>query len=70
VAIDEQDMDVPDADLRRGKSASQWMLMARSTDDLGSLARNPRWRVVHARQPRVVWTDDFSNPLAVLNWHR
>ena len=51
-----------------GKSASSWVLMARSADDLGPLARDLRWRSLTARPHPIVWTDDFSNPLSVMRW--
>lgn len=51
-----------------GKSASSWVLMARSASDLGPLADDPRWHRLTARARPTVWTDDFSNPLSVMRW--
>jgi SAM-dependent methyltransferase len=51
-----------------GKTASQWMVLARATADLGVMGRGPHWQPVHARRPGPVWRDDFANILAV--WKR
>jgi spermidine synthase len=45
--------------------ASEWVVMARSEEHLGTLANDSRWE----RMPgdtRHVWTDDYSNILSVL----
>ena len=48
-----------------GKSASDWVVMARESDDLGGLASDPRW-VVPVSATAPLWTDDFSNILSAL----
>ena len=50
-----------------GKFASVWVVMARSPDDLGPLAGDPRWQPL-ARDAGPVWTDDFSNVAGALRW--
>jgi len=42
--------------------------MARDEDVLGSLAQDPRWHRLKAREGRRVWTDDYSNLLGVFRW--
>ena len=42
--------------------------MAGANADLGSLARDPRWSRLEPRAQPVVWSDDFSNPLALIHW--
>jgi SAM-dependent methyltransferase len=47
-----------------GKSDSQWMVLARTDEDLGKMATNPYWEKV----PDVdgpIWRDDFANLLKV-----
>jgi hypothetical protein len=51
-----------------GKTASQWVLLARRKEDLGNLAQDPRWRPIERRPPLGVWTDDYSNVLSVFRW--
>jgi spermidine synthase len=46
---------------------SEWMVMARQPDDLGSLTSDPRWRTPSFPPSTPLWTDDFSNILSVLN---
>jgi spermidine synthase len=51
------------------QSSSQWLVMARSNDDFGSLASDGRWVRPHARSGLRVWTDDYSNVLsAIVSW--
>ncbi len=47
-------------DTAAGAFASRWVVMARTTDDLGGLAQNPGWRPLRGRGVRV-WTDNYSN---------
>ena len=51
-----------------GKATSRWAVMARSVDDLGPIAQDPRWQPVPARPDPKAWTDDFSNPLSLVRW--
>ncbi len=49
-----------------GGFSSEWMVMARSAADLGSLATDPRWQTPAIPPSTPLWTDDFSNILSVL----
>jgi len=49
-----------------GGFSSEWMVMARSAADLGSLATDPRWKTPTIPPSTPLWTDDFSNILSVL----
>jgi hypothetical protein len=69
VALTEDDLVVSDDALRGGKLPSRWVVMARCGDDLGPIARDPRWRALSTDKPLSVWTDDFSNLFALLRWH-
>ncbi len=67
---------------RATKSASHWVVLARSMDDLKPLTsmtrderaafspRNPdaMWRPLNAREGFRPWTDDYSNLLSVIEW--
>jgi hypothetical protein len=58
---------IPDDESTNGKSSSDWLVMARRREDLGALTADARWAPA-ATNPRVaLWTDDFSNILAVLS---
>lgn len=51
-----------------GKSASDWVLLTRKGNVLGPLGEDYRWTTV-AENPTIdVWSDNFSNVLAVLDW--
>ena len=45
-----------------------WVAMARRKEDLGPLARNPRWRRLASAGKRDPWTDDYSNVFSVIKW--
>ena len=53
-----------------GASASTWAVLARTPEGLGGLMREPGWTDAKLEpDPRVgVWTDDFHNLLAIVNW--
>ena len=57
-----------DENISIGKEASTWVVMARSREDLGSLATKPNWQVVPENARIKVWRDDYSNLLQVLRW--
>jgi hypothetical protein len=53
-----------------GASASTWAVLARTPEAFGDLMRDPGWTDAKLDpNPRVgVWTDDFHNLLAIVNW--
>ncbi len=50
----------------KAPSRPTWVLLARSDDDLGPLARDERWVRAEPAPDARPWTDDFSNVLSVL----
>ena len=51
-----------------GKSSSDWALLARRQEALGSLVNDSRWTPLKQDARVGVWTDDFSNVLRVFDW--
>jgi tetratricopeptide (TPR) repeat protein len=51
-----------------GEVPSDWVVMSRQKQDLRSLVADPRWSELKPRGGRL-WTDDYSNILAVVAWH-
>ena len=51
-----------------GKDPSHWVVLARSTEDYGSLATDSFARRLNGSHRDEVWTDDFSNILSVFKW--
>ena len=47
---------------------SEWALMARSREDLGRAGEDARWRACEPESSQDTWTDDYSNPLSVVDW--
>jgi hypothetical protein len=66
VAIDQ--FDRVSGEMVNGKSSSEWILMARHRDDLEPLVDDPRWRTPRLSSSTPLWTDDYTNLLAVLTW--
>jgi hypothetical protein len=50
------------------KVDSDWVVLARRTDDLGVLAHDARWTPLAAGDSARIWTDDFSNILSVMRF--
>ncbi len=50
-----------------GRFGSVWVVMARSPEDLGPLAGDPRWKPLVC-DTGPVWTDDYSNVAGALRW--
>lgn len=51
-----------------GKSSSDWALLARRKEALGTLVDDSRWTPLRQDARVGVWTDDFSNVLSVFDW--
>ena len=56
-----RDRDIAPEQAKAGKTPSDWVVMAAREEDLGSLAKDPRWKASMVRPDEQVWTDDFSN---------
>jgi len=68
ISLSGLDLKLSDADLLKKKSASDWVVMARTQADLRGLAQDQRWQTLPVRPGDALWTDDFSNILSVFNW--
>jgi SAM-dependent methyltransferase len=56
-------------DLKAGRYASVWMVMARKSEDLQVLSQDARWMPVSPVLGARVWSDDFSNVLSIIKLH-
>jgi spermidine synthase len=68
ISLSSSDLRLSDADLKKNKTPSNWVVMARTQADLKSLAWDQRWHALPVRPGEALWTDDFSNILSVINW--
>ena len=57
--------DNADADEYPGKAASDWVILARRSEDFGKLVEDKRWQPTKDDPVVGVWTDDYSNLLSV-----
>jgi SAM-dependent methyltransferase len=67
-ALTEEDLDIPQAELLRGRTPSQWVALAGSLEPLARLGAGTGWRPLVARQGVRAWTDDYSNLLRSIRW--
>jgi len=73
VALQESDFRLSRNDMREGKTwpddktGSEWVVMARSRDDLGALTTSSAWHAPAVAPSTPLWSDDFSNLLSVLD---
>jgi tetratricopeptide (TPR) repeat protein len=51
-----------------GKSFSNWVVMARTENDLGILLESTEWRPLKTGMGGRPWTDNFSDLLSVIRW--
>jgi hypothetical protein len=56
---------VTPAEAAAGKFVSAWVVMATDTANLGDIPQRPGWAALRADPHFPVWTDDFSDVLAV-----
>jgi hypothetical protein len=68
VGLAETDERISDADLNRGSLPSVWVVIGRSTNDLGKLVDDSRWKPLLGPPGSKVWTDDFSSVMSVFKW--
>ena len=50
-----------------GKDPSQWVVMARSSEEISNLSINTQWQQLNGKGGRV-WSDDFSNIIRAIRW--
>jgi hypothetical protein len=68
VGMFQNDLNVSPREAAGGKSASQWVIVAKSPQPLKYLQTDPRWKPLPSASRTSVWTDDFSNILSVFRW--
>lgn len=51
-----------------GKDPSQWVVMARSSQEISNLSINSQWQPLGGRNGGRVWSDDFSNIIRAIRW--
>jgi hypothetical protein len=68
VGLAETDERISEAALMRGSLPSVWVVMGRSTNDLGKLVDDSRWKPLLGPPGSKVWTDDFSSVMSVFKW--
>jgi hypothetical protein len=61
VGLRQWDEAIPAEEGRLGKSASHWVVLARSEAEFGRLAQDPRWSAMGSVRPARAWTDDYSD---------
>ncbi|MCZ6768441.1 MAG: hypothetical protein O7D93_04255, partial [Acidobacteria bacterium] len=65
VCLLQYDLTLSEQQRQLGKEPSQWAVMARTLEDLGSLGNDPRWERLEG-SGRPVWTDSYSSIFSVL----
>ncbi|MBI2835824.1 MAG: fused MFS/spermidine synthase [Acidobacteria bacterium] len=60
------DLDLTTAEWESGKLPSVWVYMARQSTNSGQVSGDRRWRPLSESRAIRLWTDDYSNVLAIL----
>jgi hypothetical protein len=66
VAIVQHNRSIEERDADRGKTPSQWAVLARDTARLSGLLRDTRWQPIRVDPQTAVWTDDYSSLVSAL----
>jgi hypothetical protein len=67
-AVAQFDTGVSENELREGKFVTHWVALARRAGDLGPLATDRYWHRVPPAPGMRLWTDDYSDILAICQW--
>ena len=68
-ALANQDLRIPDEDVKKGRRATHWVLLAKDRNALVSLEGRPGWRPAIVNPAIGPWSDDYSNILQVFARH-
>jgi hypothetical protein len=68
VCFNRDDLAISASESAQGKEASQWVVLARTKEDLHALPSDQRWHPLYAQPSFGLWTDDFSDILSLLKW--
>jgi hypothetical protein len=68
VCLAREDLSSGQLERKAGKDPSQWMLMARSENDVDLLRKRGLWELMPGQPGVPEWTDDYSNILEVFKW--
>lgn len=62
------DQTISESEGSRGKFPSTWLVMARTSADLGLLASDAKWFRFQMQAGSKVWTDDYSSIADIMHW--
>jgi hypothetical protein len=68
VGLSGDDLVISASDSAQAKEASQWVVLARTREDLGALTSDSRWQPLPVRADFGLWTDDFSHIISLIKW--
>jgi len=69
VSVVREDSQISPEELSRGKFASTWVLMARSSSDLSAMSSLQGWREIQLPSRSRLWTDDYSSIINIIHWN-
>jgi hypothetical protein len=52
----------------QGWASSQWVIIAKDRETVGAIVDDAHWKPLPPAPHRRLWTDDYSNILAVFRW--
>jgi hypothetical protein len=70
VALDQLELFVSDEEKAAGKTASHWIIVARTANDFGRLAEDARWQPLVAAPELPLWTDHHTSLWGIANWRQ
>ena len=70
VAYIQYDSRLTTDEVKLGKYASIWVLMAAKQEPLEPFLKSGKWQVCRKQPSLGIWTDDQSNLLSVIRWKK
>jgi spermidine synthase len=64
----QNDFRVSPQEASEGKSASRWVLLARSSEAAGRYVTRPSWHKIDGEAGGDLWTDEFTDVLKIIQW--
>lgn len=66
ICLSRFDNQITEEEKANGKTPANYVIMAQTMEDLGTMASNPKWKPVPHQPGMALWTDQYSNILSLL----
>jgi spermidine synthase len=68
ICLGRDDFVISASESEQGKEGSEWVVLARTRENLAALTSDPRWQPLPVHADFGLWTDDFSHIISLIKW--